>query len=125
MDSDGRSAFWQRVIGAYRRGQRRWPYREQDAAAPWGYGILGDALHHSSWREALGSQRRPDEQHCCRFYLRRVRVCRSMTQEPRQPSFVAFGFDYTSNSNWSDLPRLREGLHRLANALSASMVQHL
>jgi WD40 repeat protein len=48
-----------------------------------------------------------------------------MTQEPRQPSFVAFGFDYTSNSNWSDLPRLREGLHRLANALSATMQQHL
>src|SRR5215216_1149514 len=48
-----------------------------------------------------------------------------MIQGPRQPSFVAFGFDYTSSSTWADLPRLREGLHRLANALSATMQQHL
>lgn len=48
-----------------------------------------------------------------------------MTQEPRQPSFVAFGFDYTSSPNWADLPRLREGLQRLADAFSLSMTRHL
>lgn len=48
-----------------------------------------------------------------------------MTQEPHPPSFVAFGFDYESSPDWTDLPRLREGLRRLTEAWSHSMPRHL
>jgi WD40 repeat protein len=48
-----------------------------------------------------------------------------MTGEPHRSSFVAFGFDYAESEEWSDLPHLRVGIGRLAEAWSASMRRDL